>query len=124
MGGTNETVTPAAVSQAAAPQSVDLSSAQNPIRSHENQGEIHFHDETTKLKCAIPVATWTVEYDKWRSSMIDPLTVLGHDGKKGHSSVTLIPYLDANGAMQVATAVKKTTFGQTVTDMDKLAQYS
>lgn len=33
------------------------------LRIHENKGEIHFHDDAKKLKCAVPVATW---YDMWQ----------------------------------------------------------
>jgi hypothetical protein len=71
MGGLNETtasqkaVTPAGTTEVI-----------GNIRYHENQGEIHFHDDANSLKVAIPVAKWAAAWDKIeageRVSLMDP----------------------------------------------------
>jgi hypothetical protein len=37
------------------------------VRYHENNGEIHFHDDTNNLKVAIPVAKWFSAWQKLES---------------------------------------------------------
>jgi hypothetical protein len=47
------------------------------FRIHENQGEVHVHDDTNKLKAAIPVSAWWKMWDRLRNepgtwSWLDP----------------------------------------------------
>jgi hypothetical protein len=39
------------------------------IRFHENNGEIHFHDDDNKLKVAMPVATWFAAWSNLAKNM-------------------------------------------------------
>lgn len=96
------------------------------IRSHEvtSRGEVDFHDDMAGMKCAVDSAAFFDAYNKWRPKMSDDLTLAGNDGKGGHSSVTLVPYMDDQGEMQVAMAIKKASVGQTICDLDKLAHFS
>ncbi|KKL27199.1 hypothetical protein LCGC14_2387600, partial [marine sediment metagenome] len=133
MGGTNQatcqppksrqTGTPAAKSK----QVHSLLPRQaNPVRFHEvtSRGEVDFHDDMAGMKCAMDSAAFFDAYNKWRPKMSDDLTLAGNDGKGGHSSVTLVPYMDDQGEMQVAMAIKKASVGQTICDLDKLAHFS
>ncbi len=63
-------------------------------------------------------------YNPWRAEMSQELVLAGNDGSGGHASVTLTPYVDDKGDMQVSMAVKKATMGSSVLDLDKLAHYS
>lgn len=40
----------------------------NNIRLHENNGEVHFHDDRNKLKCAVPVSAWWKGWESIRTS--------------------------------------------------------
>lgn len=37
------------------------------FRIHQNNGEIHIHDDTDKMKVAVPVAAWWKMWDKLKS---------------------------------------------------------
>lgn len=37
------------------------------VRIHQNNGEVHLHDDTNKIKCAIPVAEWWKAWEKLRT---------------------------------------------------------
>lgn len=39
------------------------------IRIHENQGEVHFHDDRAKLKVAVPVAQFWNAWEQSRGSL-------------------------------------------------------
>jgi hypothetical protein len=56
MGGERETVASQKVDTETGPEIIGS------VRYHESKGQIHFHDDTNKLKVAIPVATW---YKAW-----------------------------------------------------------
>jgi hypothetical protein len=60
MGGEREVVVE---KKASSKSSTDLGG----LRIHESQGEVHFHDDKSKLKAAVPVATWWRAWDKLRS---------------------------------------------------------
>lgn len=36
------------------------------VRIHQNVGEVHFHDDASQLKCAVPVAEWWKAWEKLR----------------------------------------------------------
>ena len=58
MGGTNETT--------AKQKTVTKGKTEvvGSVRYHENDGEIHFHDDRNKMKVAVPVATWMEAWQK------------------------------------------------------------
>jgi len=58
MGGERETIAPQRVEKETGPEVIGS------VRYHESKGQVHFHDDTNKLKVAIPVATW---YKAWTS---------------------------------------------------------
>ena len=103
----------------------------NPIRYHEvtSRGEVDFHDELAGFKCAVDSAAFFAAYTPWRSKMSEELTLSGQLVKtgvkraSGHASVTFMPYVDDAGEMQVGMVVAETKIGQTVLDLDKLANY-
>lgn len=126
MGGSNQATCPPASSSSKSRSKTPAKTAQNPIRFHEvtSRGECDFHDDRAGLKCAIDSATFFTAYNKWRPCMSDELTLVGNDGHGGHSSVTLLPYTDGAGELQVSMLVTKSKMGQSVLDLDKLATYS
>lgn len=122
MGGTNQaTCSPAPATAKQKP----TTRVGNVIRFHESQpdGEVHFHDDQAKLKCAVESTTFFNEYHPWRSSMKGNLALMGHDGKGGHSRVEFMPYVDDNGDMQIGITVDPVTIGKTVKNLDKLAGF-
>ncbi len=62
MGGKNETTVPKEKTRARAPATATR--AIGHIRVHENQGEVHFHDDAAEIKVAIPAAAW---YNAWNA---------------------------------------------------------
>ena len=117
MGGIAETTCPAP------PPSVKRSVG-NPIRSHESKGEMHFHDDTTKIKCAIKRDHFISKYLAWRASpMSNDLVLAGSDGKSGHATVKMTPFVDDDGILQIAQVVKKVDIGDTISAMDKLSGF-
>ena len=45
----------------------DTTSKIGDIRIHQSGGEAHFHDDTNKLKVAMPIATWWKIWDQLRN---------------------------------------------------------
>ena len=124
MGGTNQATCPP---PAKTSKSRTAGNQTNPVRFHEvtSRGEIDFHDDKAGLKCAVDSATLFSAYNKWRNAgMAEDLILSGNDGSRGHASVTLIPYVDDQGKMQVSMTVAKAQIGKTVLDLDKLAHFS
>lgn len=125
MGGSHQSTCPPPSKSSVKSLLVINPGSLNPIRSHEvtSRGEVDFHDDQAGLKCAVDSAGFFSAYDKWRPLMEDELILAGNDGSGGRSCVTLIPYVDDQGRMQVAMSVKKTTVGATLTDLDTLAHF-
>ncbi len=119
MGGSNQSTCPPPVTAAKS------KGKSNPIRSHEvtSRGEVDFHDDLAGVKCCVDSATFFDEYHKWRPKMTDDLTLSGNDGSGGHASVTLVPYVDNQGELQVTMTVTKASMGQTISDLDILAHF-
>lgn len=64
MGGERETLVPQKT------RKTDGSSHEiGQIRIHESNGEVHFHDDTNKLKVAVPSATWFSAFEKALENM-------------------------------------------------------
>ncbi len=61
MGGERETKVPKSQSQSTPTSLGD-------IRIHESGGEVHFHDDKSKLKVAVPVAEWWKEWQKLKAA--------------------------------------------------------
>lgn len=59
MGGQRETTVPQKTKSKAGP-----SQTVGSVRIHEENGEVHFHDDANKLKVAMPVADWSIAWDK------------------------------------------------------------
>ena len=133
MGGSHQSTCPPAKSsvQSQSSSKAPIGAASNPIRYHEvtDRGEVDFHDELAGFKCAVNSATFFAAYWPWRSKMSEDLTLGGQlikTGEKkasGHASVTFMPHFDDQGQMQVSMVVNKTSMGQTILDLDKLAHY-
>lgn len=119
MGGANQATCPVPSTSKSAPK------ATNPVRFHEDtpNGNVDFHDDKAKLKCAIDSASFFSAYNRWRPDMSSELRLLGSDGKKGHASVTFTPHIDDSGEMQVSMMVERAKIGKTITDLDKLAGF-
>lgn len=62
MGGKRETK----IEQKSSSMTLSQNSA-NPIRIHESQGEVHFHDDAAKLKVAVQAGAFWNEWAKIKS---------------------------------------------------------
>jgi len=63
MGGERETKVPKSQSQSTPTSLGD-------IRIHESGGEVHFHDDKSKLKVAVPVAEWWKEWQRLKTPSV------------------------------------------------------
>ena len=110
MGGTKEATVPKSKSSKSSGQTTSGS-----VRIHENNGEVHFHDDVNKLKVAAPVA----EYDqKWAECKHGMKPVSFIDGKN-QTIATLTPKVDA-GEIDVEIAVDKLSHSNTFNSLDNL----
>src|SRR4051812_18711789 len=59
------------------------STSQTNIRLHEDRktGNIHFHDDSRKLKVAVPTAAYFKRFEDWKTSPDSPLTFVDADNK-------------------------------------------
>lgn len=85
-------------------------------RIHESKGEVHVHDDSNKLKAAIPVAAWWKMWDKLRNepgswTWIDP---------QFKTRITIQTVLDQTG-VDVTINVAPVTFGDS---WDKLNTFT
>jgi len=73
MGGERETTVPAKSRSRPGSQTIGK------VRIHESAGEVHFHDDSRKLKVAIPVAEWHDLLSKALHSGETSFTFIDHD---------------------------------------------
>jgi hypothetical protein len=69
MGGTNEKIVPPAKKKA---EGKEVQIGGN-LRLHENAGEVHFHDDTAKVKVAISTPDFYKKWREWKVSPTQPL---------------------------------------------------
>lgn len=124
MGGVNQAtaVPPAQSVKSVSGQPVSGSS----VRFHEDSSnsEAHFHDDGARRKCALPYGLFTKRYSSWRRSGEDELIMVGHDGSGGRSQVHFHLFPDANGQLDVAVTVGELKAGQTLSNLDQMADFS
>ena len=94
MGGKNETTVPAKKSGKAG-ESIDVGS----LRVHESGGEIHLHDDANKLKCAVPVATWSKEWSNLWKRVHERWTFA--DAENGTWMSATIVIVDGNAKIEI-----------------------
>lgn len=124
MGGSNQATAtpPARTAKTTSGKKVTGSS----VRFHEDtaNSEAHFHDDKAKKKCAVDYALFSKRYADWRNGGEDELIMLGHDGKTPRNRTQVCFHLfpdDATGQLEVAMTVGDPVLGQTLTDLDKMA---
>lgn len=61
MGGTNQ-------------KNLDISNATG--RIHQNNGEVHIHDDKNSMKVAVPVAEFMKLFGAWKDAPIQPLILI------------------------------------------------
>ncbi len=85
MGGKNETQVPKETKTAArAPKTATR--AIGHIRVHENQGEVHFHDDAASLKVAVPAAAW---FNAWGALSSGAQTTFSYLDPTNESMLTI-----------------------------------
>ncbi len=77
------------------------------IRFHETKGEVHFHDDAAKLKCAVPSVHWYEMWGKLTTGEIDMLSHIDTDNAT-RLDVTIITRPD--GKLDCALAVSPAKF--------------
>lgn len=128
MGGSNQATCPPAPRSAVSSRSTQPKTptkTANPIRFHEvpTKGQVHFHDDTAGVKCAVESAAFFSAYSKWRPIMAEDLTLAGDDGSGGHTSVSFLPYIGKTGELEVGMTVAELKVSRTLIDLDKLAHF-
>lgn len=113
MGGTNEvSVTPAP----SANKSVALGVSK--LRIHQNNGEVHLHDDANGRKFACAVADF---YSWWKDgktrSFSPALVMLGNDGK-GNPLTAKFEQSIVGGKVDVSVSFEAVSFGDTVNKID------
>lgn len=125
MGGVNESVSQAAPAKAEKKERPRKEKggkrsdapALNPIRTHENAGEIHFHDDGAGIKAAVPVADWWTAWQK-----LSTLTQKKYQfaDRKNGTVLTVRMTGGKKGPVDAAIVVERATFGQTYENLQKL----
>lgn len=89
----------------------------NAVRIHDHQGEVHFHADHTKIKCAVDTTEF---YSIWRKEkhklMQQPIYFIGHDGRGGHS----VAIISLSGS-ELSVTVNKCSLGDSFVKLDKFA---
>lgn len=93
-----------------------LRGTNNPLRIHESGGEVHFHDDTAKLKAAVPCAAWFKAWDKLSSQ---PQSWQFVD-QKNKTVLTIDTKLD-NGSLEADVTLSHLTVG---TNFSALAKFT
>jgi hypothetical protein len=84
------------------------------IRIHESQGEVHFHDDTAKLKVAVPVSKWFKIWDRLSN---EPQRVEIPD-EKNKTALTVETKLD-NGVLDAVLSIVPMTVGTNFSELTK-----
>ena len=124
MGGDRETFLDSAETESACEPSVEESSkttmgsiggkSGNRIRIHESGGEVHFHDDTAKLKVAVPVSKWFKLWDKL-SGQPQKESIPDH---KNNTVLTVETKL-ANGVLDAVVSVETMSIGTNFSELSK-----
>lgn len=87
------------------------------FRIHENNGEVHFHDDANKLKCAVPMGAWWKAWDKLRG---EP-GFWNYVDTSNNTALTVETQVDGVLKFDVALSIEKITVGD---DYSKLNTFS
>jgi hypothetical protein len=86
----------------------------NRIRIHESGGEVHFHDDTTKLKAAVPVSEW---FRAWQKLSSQPQRQQFFDPKNNTTLVVETRF--DNGAVDAVITLSQMTTGTNFSELSK-----
>lgn len=111
MGGERETSVPASKGTTT-PTSV------NNIRVHESQGEVHFHDDSAKLKAAVPVAVW---WKAWEQLRTEPTPWVWYDPVNG-TELRIEPASRGTHTMEYEVTLHAATFGPVFTALSSFTK--
>lgn len=87
---------------------------------HENAGQVHFHDRTNKLKCAVPVATWWKAWNVISSNSL-PVNEWVFVDKVNKTMLTITPVFSAT---KVDVEVQISVFNETGSNFEKLDNFT
>ena len=113
MGGKNETVVPAKKSSKSG-SPVEIGS----LRVHESGGEIHFHDDSKKLKCAVPVSTWYLAWSNLWKNISESWMFADMKNKTCISAKIIIQ----DGQADIDICVEPLEVSQALTDINKFTE--
>jgi len=104
MGGERETV----VDKPKTEVKVGTETEVMQYRLHENNGQIHVHDDFNKLKAAVPVSAWWKMWDRLRNEVgfwvwIDPV----------EKTKLVIETVSESGIIDVRISISNIVFGST-----------
>ena len=98
-----------------------LTPSGNKVRIHENKGEVHFHDDTARKKCAVDVADFAAAYDKFiGSGVVEEGKQLRLTDKAGKTTVVLT--LIIGDELDVDIAVEDVKYGPNLAKLRRFMQ--
>ena len=105
MGGEREKVLD--MSKSSGSVGIEVGTSKNPIRMHENQGEVHFHDDKASRKVAVPCEQFWKDWQSFQHRMIDPNAKLTFFDEGRGTAVTITPDLSTKrGTIRAHVTVK------------------
>ena len=88
----------------------------NSVRIHENRGEVHLHDDTSKKKCSVDTTDFWSAWNGFKKDLRDgkSTTLIGKDGK---TSAKLTACID-DDKLDVQVLVSDIELGQNFKSID------
>ncbi len=109
-----------APARARAPASASASFQMHPVRYHEKNGVIHFHDDIAKLRVAVPVAEFWEGWNRHRPSICERNRRLTFIDEKAGTVVVISGRLE-NHVVKVDIEVKSVSVDPSFADLNDFA---
>ena len=97
------------------------SSTSAPVRIHENNGEVHFHDDKNQLKVAVPVDKYFLNWEELRDNP-DIGPIVFKDAK--HNAQITLEWVEEGDVLDVKMSMEIYTpkFGEGYKALEKLVK--
>jgi hypothetical protein len=116
MGGARETIAEAQKTGKSEGSVIEMANGLD-IRYHESDGEVHFHDDKTPIKCAVPVAEF---WDAWQKFKTKVNSFIYFVDDTNNTSVTISWFPDnaIDDNVDITIRLRSVNIKKTFSDMD------